>query len=126
MFERSSLGKVVPKPVQPHSAADIRGLEIPLDLQFKAAASPRIEALHLGFANAGSPHQPEPSCERQNPPQRPNSPRTAANASLKVTAACPAPGSGAPRGLSAIQGCWQPAAGSFVSFRGKRGTGEVP
>lgn len=33
----------LPKPVQLHSAADIRGLEIPLDLQFKAAASLRME-----------------------------------------------------------------------------------
>ena len=41
--------EVVPKPVQPHSAADIRGLEVPLDLQFKAAASLRMKSFVSGL-----------------------------------------------------------------------------
>lgn len=77
--------EVVPKPVQLHSAADIRGLEIPLDLQFKAAASLRTEQLHLGFANAGS----QWSCEIQIRHSA-QIPLKSKETRLKVTAACPA------------------------------------
>lgn len=83
--------EVVPKPVQPHSAADIRGLEIPLDLQFKAAASLRMKRFISGLqmqARCGS----EGSCEIQirHGAQIPLKSEETRLRHLKVTAACPA------------------------------------
>lgn len=82
--------EVVPKPVQPHSAADIRGLEIPLDLQFKAAASLRMKRFISGLqmqARCGS----EGSCEIQirHGAQIPLKSKETRLRRLKVTAACP-------------------------------------
>lgn len=100
--------EVVPKPVQPHSAADIRGLEIPLDLQFKAAASLRMKRFISGLqmqARCGS----EGSCEIQirHGAQIPLKSEETRLRRLKVTAACPAKKANPPppRGMSRIQGC---------------------
>lgn len=91
--------EVVPKPVQPHSAADIRGLEIPLDLQFKAAASLRMKRFISGLqmqARRGS----QRSCEIQicHSTQIPLKSEETCLWHLKVTAACPAKKANPPEG----------------------------
>lgn len=102
--------EVIPKPVQLHSAADIRGLEIPLDLQFKAAASLRMK-LHLAFANAGSLRR---SCEIQicHSTQIPlKGEDTAAEGHCCLFCY----NSKAPRGVSRSRGCFACCAGEDIS-----------